>query len=602
MARKTTKELAFGLDFGTTQSYLAYVSRDGKENVQLINVNPKPGPRFTDQPTDMSMPSEVFLLYGSDGQIELRAANREIDQITGDYVSLTRFKTILEESRKKQRSRPEYRLQSAEDGQLDDYVEPEAVAGFLMWKMRQLALKDYGVKGQMDAVVINNVTITVPAESSSTQRAATQFAARLAGFEGEIYTLEEPVAAFIYHYQHYFKHRSNNRNDAHVLVFDFGGGTCDLSLIRLNGRNMPNIVGRRSARVGGEDIDELIAREWLKRMDLAGRPRFEDLGAINQRYLRQWARLAKEQLSQIDRLILPIGTLSDSKTGSKIDVGNQSLDHPTLARLLEQERLETNIVREDPQEWTILGLINELVESLLRETRIDHGRIESIILAGGSSRLLAVHEFLQRKFPGLGDRFISKEPEASIAKGAALHQYFRHAGDKAMRNLVKPTLAQEIYLDHSFDPGSQSYRRTVILGKLNKALPIERTRRNPLFIVDAKPVENKVKIRMWQGGSQGRTILLTDEIPVKSKDDRVLQVHYRITDYGAIEHFECLRGSVLIPPIINEILDDKSKYLVPYAEGEEEDVSLLEEYDLSEKSGYIRIRELRDKYRINVDQ
>lgn len=600
MGIKAKKELAFGLDFGTTQSYLAYVPRDGKDHVQLVKANPNARLTIADQPTDLSMPSEVFLRCGDDGQIALEVLDRERDQFPADYVSLTRFKADLEKSREMQHRRQEYKLPPAEPGQPAEYVEPEAIAGFLMWRMRQLALKDYEVTGQMEGVEINNVTVTVPAESSSVQRKATQFAARLAGFESEVYTLEEPVAAFLYHYQRFFKQRLENRKDVHVLVFDFGGGTCDLSLIRLSGRNLPTVVGRRSARLGGEDIDELIARLWLKRLKLKDRPRFDELELPNQRYLRQLARTAKEQLSQVDEASISVGTLPDSKPGSKTDLGRRSLDRQMLADLLAREPFVTNIAGEPLREWTVLGLVNELVDSLLRQTGVDYSRVESIILAGGSSRLLAVREYLQGKFPTLGDRFISREPEASIAKGAALHQYYRHAGDKAMRKLVEPTLAQEIYLDHSFDYGAGAYQHSVILGKQNEPLPIERKGPNPLFISDATPVGNVVKIRLWQVGSQGRTTLLTDDIPVRSKDDRVLQVYYRITDYGTIENFKCLRGSLRVPPLITDLLNLLEPYEVSHVEEGEEYGSLLREYDLSQKNG--RIRSLRDKYRINVNR
>lgn len=610
MARKANEKVAFGLDFGTTQSYLAYVPPGRPDNVQLANVNPDPQAPKTDQPTDLSMPSKVFLRYDdSGGQIALRVLDKAPDLFGAEFVPLTRFKAHLEESRERQQLRTQYRLPATAPGQPADYVEPEAIVGFLMGRMRQLALKDYEVTGQSDTVEMNDVTVTIPAESEITQRMATQFAARLAGFEGEIYLLEEPVAAFLYHYQRYFEQRFKNRQGVHVLVFDFGGGTCDLSLIRFNGRKMPTVLGRRSAQVGGEYIDEMIARRWLSRRARTKGIIFEELTSTNRHYLLGWARLAKEQLSAVNWFPAKVGTLPEipgNGSNQKIDIGRRSLDRPTLVRLLTHDLFVTNIAGEDSREWTVLGLVNELVDSLLRKTRVDHDRIEAIILAGGSSRLVAVREFLQQKFPTLGDRLIMREPEASIAKGAALYQYYRHAGSKEMRKLTEPTLAHDIYLDHSYEPGPLgpvSYRHSVILGKQNQQLPIERGGKYPLLIPNVKPSGGVVNILLWHVGRKGKTTLLPDAIPVRSKGDHVLQVHYRITEFGTIENFACFTGSKWVPPIIGILFHKDRAYRKTLVREGQEYGALLEDYDLHPSTGTsIRIRSLRDKYQIDVDR
>ena len=93
---------------------------------------------------------------------------------------------------------------------------------------------------------------------------ATIYSARLAGFECPVALIEEPLAAFIHFHSNGAIKMDTIKKGRHVLVFDFGGGTCDLSLIGYK-FGKPTVIKSDTIRVGGSLLDKAIVAWWLER-------------------------------------------------------------------------------------------------------------------------------------------------------------------------------------------------------------------------------------------------------------------------------------------------------------------------------------------------
>lgn len=535
------RDLALGIDLGTTQSYMAFVPQTGKDKVRVLPCNPSLGSdaKFR-KDREKAMPSSALLnstLQQGSPAIEL-FVGRSADSVPDQYSQITRFKALLGKHRDQQQL-AEYAVKAPGSEDVVEFAAPEAVAGYILWTMLRLALES----DQIHRSEVRDISITVPALCSVTQRKATQFAARLAGFSEGIFALEEPVAAFLYHYYRTEGTLIEALHEPYVLVFDFGGGTCDTSIINVESGRLPIVLKRKSAELGGEKIDELIVRRWLNRGNKRERVEFDDLTSAERHLLRLKARLVKERLSEIPEYSEEIGFLSSQK----IELGKRSLTRKTLSELLTTDRISCLFDFQYERIGSVMELVEELLEALLTEAGITKKKIGAVILAGGSSNLLQVQDWMKR---WIGDtvapeKFIAADLETSIACGAAVHQFYRHHRDKKKRRIVEPTLPWDVWFGHS-DNGDVGSWRMELLERKDRVLP---TKGHVLRIYDN--VES-------QGGSVDVKLCLRDKDADPIFDETVnlglggtsvLQVGYRITEDAIIEGFYCAPGRRAFPPI-----------------------------------------------------
>lgn len=582
---------ALGLDFGTTHSYLAYVARHGKDKVKLARCNPDPNSDYGNLPIDFCMPSVVYLKrspHNSLADFEIEVGDPKTF-LLNEFEPISRFKLDLAKSPDKLRTRREFRL----DRSKDDYIEPVGIAGHLLWRMRQLALRG----SDLAAGSIENITVTVPALSTVVHRKATQFAVRLAGFSGEIYTLEEPIAAYLYH--HYRKNGSlfSDWKDRFALVFDFGGGTCDLSIIKFTGKSLPIVHARESLKIGGEDVDDLIVQYWLG-------SDFPDVGLNYEALLnlptdlsrlRFLAKEAKENVSDSNHALY--NQIIGSLISSGKSIGVRTLDSVKLSTLLRTKNVSKEFPDAQSVEGSVYSLIQQLIDKLVISSGIEKDDIEGLILAGGSSKLLGIQNILRSNFRNvMGGNYISDDVQISIAQGAAIHQLYRYSKDKKINKLVEPTLAQQIYLQHSYVSKTDQYQGNTILAEQNESLEIAHGMFNPLMIRRAEPEGKSHRIRLKE--LNRREPLLVADIPMSNRFERDLEVRFRITEYGVIIDFSCMaRNSFwsVVPAIPR-----KGKFFQKDRIGDGETfLPLLEQFDLEND---IRLRQMRDKYGIRLSE
>ena len=442
MADNTSNSVLVGIDFGTTKTCLAWClpgSRDVKISEQV--------PTFVAIP-----PRDDKWLFGVNAQ--------EYSRPPGSYVA-EKFKM---EIAKLDRVYKEWRNAD--------------IAGRFLAELRQDFVKD----GTRD---IKSLTITVPAEWSIDARWATLYAARLAGFDCPIALLEEPLAAFlrIYNQEELKKYQT-------VLVFDFGGGTCDISLIDLKS-GKPRVARSKTVKVGGGKIDEAIVRYWFESASppLPYEINRKKLPANIMSKLDFQAEGIKKYLSDLVRTELEHGhkpklcEITSPYEEFKIEDLDTILDLTTSAKDLRDLIVSSNkkckndtdsrpgkgpSMMSASQEG-IMHPIRKALEELLgiKDGADDTVSVDCVILSGGSFRLWVVQDFIKSFFEdnyGQIDFLPEKENLASVGesvgRGAALHQFYADQGNPvavpSLNYSVTVTIKRngKVVQDIKFDSGT----------------------------------------------------------------------------------------------------------------------------------------------------
>jgi molecular chaperone DnaK (HSP70) len=543
---------AIGIDFGTTQSRMAYMRRDRREGLQIVPLMPTQAaglsalsaPNIWQTPKGNSIPSVVAVKRTEprDGVVAFPLEIKigaEAQKSPAAFQSFSRIKRFIGRGNKYKQD-VSYRIGKDQTGE-DYFVCPEGLVGRLISGMLESARQS----PELRSLNTVNVTITAPARSTTGQRMATQFAAALAGFRGEIYVLEEPVAVFLY-YMYTSPEIFEGKEDAYVLVFDFGGGTCDISIIRYRAKGLPLVVTRQMGEFGGEDIDDLITHLWLRRT--RGRPGYNyDVLKEEKPHLldelHTWARWAKEQLVNSPMVYVSIPSFYENHPGSFQHILRQD----DLAKLLLEQSLVSHINDVESQA-PIMAMINQLLDKAFKDADLQEKDMKLILMAGGSSYLAEVQKCIHQKFAGaVGEKAILiKNPDISVVCGATIHQFYRQHEDKKLRKVISPTLPSDLNLVYYHNPDNNEQRK-ILLGGKGEELPITclhpdlRSKKSEKWINDVESVAGKILIRITQQTQK----LHEAYIDVGTKTVQHLRVRYRVNEYGILEKLECIPANLL---------------------------------------------------------
>ena len=243
--------------------------------------------------------------------------------------------------------------------------------------------------------------VTWPANANGAQRWVTRTAFRQAGFD-VVGTLSEPAAAAIEYANRFTQgdRPAARRVHATILVFDFGGGTFDASLVRIDGTEFTVLDTAGVEALGGDDLDDVLARLFAKRSKLP----FDELSPLQRELLTQHARRQKEGIAAGGVRSL---TLVPQDVGIKAKPCTVSVT--TYFKAL----------------GDVIAPAFEAVERLVAgpaATRagITPDALDAIYLVGGSSRLPLVSKLLAERFPGL-HQVMTDKPFTATAMGAAIH-------------------------------------------------------------------------------------------------------------------------------------------------------------------------------------
>ena len=363
------RRLAVGIDLGTTNSLVAAV-RSGTPEV------------LKDENNRLILPSVV--VYEADGAISVGDID-VLSQSTRSIVSSV--KRIMGRSLSDVRAiRLPFELQADDESKGMPFIptvqglqSPVEVSAEILKVLRRTA-----EKALADEIV--GAVITVPAYFDDAQRQATKDAARLAGIH-VFRLLNEPTAAAL-------AYGLETGAEGIYVVFDLGGGTFDVSVLKLTKGVFEVVATGGDSQLGGDDFDRLLAQAWLSANGLSP----DRLEHSHWRTLLGLARSSKEALLELD---------SDTKEISEV------------FELDAQTRLTLAISRKG-----FASLTMELVEralaacrQTLQDARLNPSDVQGVVMVGGSSRLLNVRLAVRHLF---GDCLKDTiDPDQVVALGAA---------------------------------------------------------------------------------------------------------------------------------------------------------------------------------------
>ena len=229
---------------------------------------------------------------------------------------------------------------------------------------------------------IDGAVITVPAYFDDAQRQATKDAAKLAGIN-VLRLLNEPTAAAV-------AYGLDRAAGGVVVVFDLGGGTFDVSVLKLDKGVFQVLATGGDTALGGDDFDRAIAEYLICKSGHVIDDTPETL-----RCLMRDARALKERLSGHEQAVHRI-TLPDGQSWE------QSLDRELLARLIEP----------------LTAKMTSVCRDVLHDAELSPAQVKEVVMVGGSTRMLRIRECVEQVF---GRRPLTDmDPERVVAVGAAI--------------------------------------------------------------------------------------------------------------------------------------------------------------------------------------
>ncbi|CAO2609092.1 Heat shock 70 kDa protein 1-like [Lemmus lemmus] len=278
---------------------------------------------------------------------------------------------------------------------------PEEISSMVLTKMKETAEAFLGHN-------VTNAVITVPAYFNDSQRQATKDAGVIAGLN-VLRIINEPTAAAIA-----YGLDKGSHGERHVLIFDLGGGTFDVSILTIDDgifETIENGIFEVKAtagdpNLGGEDFDDRLVDHFA-----------EEIKRKHKKHVRKSKRAVRRLRRTCERAKR---TLSSS-TQANLEIKS----------LLKGLDFYMSITRARFEELCsdLFGRILEPVEKALRDAKLDKAQIHDLVLVGGSTRIPKVQKLLQDFFNGR-DLNKSINPDEAVAYGAAV-QAAMLMGDKS---------------------------------------------------------------------------------------------------------------------------------------------------------------------------
>ena len=366
-----------GIDLGTTNSCVSVM--EGNEPVVIPNAE---GKRTT--------PSVIAFVDGGEIKVGDPAKRQAVTNPTKTVYSVKRFMGNKFSESKKETQRVPYKVVKGDndtprvdiDGRL---YTPQELSAMILQKMKKTA-EDYL------GTTVEEAVITVPAYFNDAQRQATKEAGEISGLKVKRIINEPTSAALAYGLD-------KKGQDQKIVVFDFGGGTHDVSILELGDGVFEVLSTDGDTHLGGDDVDEKII-DWLadefkkdENIDLRKDP-------MSLQRLKEAAEKAKIELSSSAQTEINLPYITATDSGPK-----------HLVRSLSKSKFDQLI--DDLVKRTI-----DPCRTALKAAGLSKSDIDEIILVGGSTRIPAVQDAVEKFFGKKPSKGVN--PDEVVAVGAAI--------------------------------------------------------------------------------------------------------------------------------------------------------------------------------------
>ncbi len=392
-----------GIDLGTTNSVCAVI--DGTEPQVVIN---EEGGRVTPSVVGFAKDGSRFV-----GDI---AKRQLLINPSATIHSIKRFMGKALQEVEAQAAMVQYKVGADQEGNVtievkDRSYSPQELSAMVLQKVKSAAEDFLGE-------TVTEAVITVPAYFTDRQRQATRDAGTIAGLD-VLRIINEPTAAALA-YVH------DKREPSTIAVYDWGGGTFDISILRV-GEDIAEVLSTRGNNLlGGADVDQCVV-DWLRAgfqeeagIDVGGDP------IIMQR-LRDAAERAKIELSVTHKSEIHLPFLTADESGPRhLQVPLSREKFEELASALFQETIDE-------------------CKAALEDAKLSPGDVEEVIMVGGSSRIPIVQTLVQDLF----QRQLNKSfnPDEVVAIGAAIQAAILGGHTKAVTLLDVTNFSLDIEVE-----------------------------------------------------------------------------------------------------------------------------------------------------------
>ncbi len=366
-----------GIDLGTTNSCVSVM--EGNEPVVIPNSE---GKRTT--------PSIVAFIDNGERKIGDPAKRQAITNPTKTVFSIKRFMGETFDKVTKEVARVPYKVIKGDNNtprvQIDDRkYSPQEISAMILQKMKKTA-EDYLGQEVTEAV------ITVPAYFSDSQRQATKEAGEIAGLKVRRIINEPTAAALAYGLDKMHK-------DMKIAVFDLGGGTFDISILELGDGVFEVKSTDGDTHLGGDDFDQVII-DWLAE------------------------EFKKDEGVDLKRDPMALQRLKEAAEKAKIELSSSSQTEINLPYIMPVDGIPKHLVKTLTRakfEQLADKLINATIEpctKALKNSGFSASEIDEVILVGGSTRIPAVQEKVEKFFGKTPSKGVN--PDEVVAVGAAI--------------------------------------------------------------------------------------------------------------------------------------------------------------------------------------